>query len=324
MTDRILITGAAGFIGSHLADRLLKDGWRVMGIDNFDLFYERAIKEKNIMDSLENPAYQLLEGDIRDPDFVSHCFDEFKPGIIVHLAAKAGVRPSLIDPKACFDVNLTGTLNLLEMMKKKKIGKMIFASSSSVYGNNEKVPFCETDNVDFPISPYAASKKAGELLCHTYHHLYNLDIFCLRFFTVYGPRQRPDLAINKFTKSILKGQEIQLYGDGSTSRDYTHISDIIDGIILAIQKIKGFDIFNLGESKTVTLMNLVKTLEKFAGKQAYLRFLPLQEGDVIQTFADIGKARDKLEYNPKVDIETGLKDYIKWVKSVDLQEQVQQ
>lgn len=315
MPEKILITGAAGFIGSNLSDSLLKLGFRVMGIDNFDPYYDKEIKERNISSARANSNFIFKEGDIRDRDFIDDCFLNFNPGLIIHLAAKAGVRPSLRDPKGFYDVNVNGTLNILELIVKNRIGKMIFASSSSVYGNNRKVPFSETDNVDFPISPYAASKRAGELLCHTYHYLYNLDIFCLRFFTVYGPRQRPDLAIHKFTEGILKGIPIDIYGDGTSSRDYTHIKDIIDGICGAIDKLKGFDIFNLGESNTVPLLDLVKMLEKHLAKNATLNFLPIQDGDVFTTFADIRKARGKLEYNPGVDIETGLRDFIEWFKN---------
>jgi UDP-glucuronate 4-epimerase len=203
-------------------------------------------------------------------------------------------------------------------MKKCGIKKMIFASSSSVYGNNKKVPFSENDNVDFPISPYAASKKAGELLCHTFHHLYNLDIYCLRFFTVYGPRQRPDLAIHKFVKAILNKGVIYLYGDGTTSRDYTHIDDIIKGVMGAMKKVKGFDVFNLGEAKPVSLIDLVRLLEKSSGRKSHLKYLPMQEGDVIRTYADIAKARADLGYNPKIDIESGIKNYINWYREFNL------
>ena len=310
MKSRIFVTGAAGFIGSNLVDELLNNGNQVLGIDNFDPYYNRSIKELNIEDALRNPAYSFKEGDIKDCDFIHNSLSEFNPDVIVHLAAKAGVRPSLIDPQAYYDVNLTGTLNLLESMKKNKISRLIFASSSSVYGNNKKVPFSETDNVDFPISPYASSKKAGELLCHTYHHLYNFDIFCLRFFTVYGPRQRPDLAIHKFTKALLKDEVISLYGDGSTCRDYTHITDIVQGIKAAIEKVKGFEVFNLGESTTISLKELVAILEKYTGKKARIQYLPLQDGDVIQTFADISKAIKILKYNPVVDLNTGIKNYV--------------
>lgn len=318
MIERILVTGSAGFIGSNLADSFLKTGYKVMGIDNFDPFYERTIKERNIENAINNPGFQFMEGDIRDNDFIDKCFLDFKPDIIVHLAAKAGVRSSLIDPGLYFDVNVMGTLNVLEMMKKNKIRKMIFASSSSVYGNNKKVPFSENDNVDYPVSPYAASKKAGELLCHTYHHLYDLDIFCLRFFTVYGPRQRPDLAIFKFVKAILNKEVIYLYGDGTTSRDYTYIDDIIRGISGSIEKVKGFDIFNLGNAKPVSLIDLVRLLEKSTGLESNPKYVPMQEGDVLRTFADITKARAELDYNPETDLGAGIRNFLKWFTEVIL------
>jgi UDP-glucuronate 4-epimerase len=314
MTRRILITGAAGFIGSNLTDELLKNDFRVMGIDNFDPFYGREIKEANISGALRNSTFTFREGDIRDNEFLNRCFSGFEPDLVIHLAAKAGVRPSISDPGAYFDVNVNGTLNLLEVMRKKKTGRMLFASSSSVYGNNKKIPFSESDNVDYPISPYAASKKAGELLCHTYHHLYGMDIFCLRFFTVYGPRQRCDLAINKFTRALMNSETITLYGDGTTSRDYTFITDIVQGIKKAIEKVNGFDIFNFGESNAVSLTRLVSLLEENTGKKAVLKTLPLQEGDVIQTFADISKAKGILGYNPVIGIEIGIEKYVEWYK----------
>jgi UDP-glucuronate 4-epimerase len=315
MSGRILITGAAGFIGSNLTDDLLEKGFSVMGIDNFDSFYSREIKESNISAALKHRSFKFNEGDIRDAGFLDSCFSEFKPDTIVHLAAKAGVRPSIKDPASYFEVNVSGTLNLLEAMKRNSINRLLFASSSSVYGNNKKVPFAESDNVDFPVSPYAASKKAGELLCHTYHHLFNMDIFCLRFFTVYGPRQRCDLAINKFTRAILKGEPITLFGDGTTSRDYTHINDTIQGIEKALAYLKGFDIFNLGESDTISLSKLVSLLERSTGEKADINYLPLQEGDVLQTFADISKSKRILGYNPVVNIEDGIRNYIEWYRS---------
>jgi UDP-glucuronate 4-epimerase len=315
MKNRILVTGAAGFIGSNLIDTLLKSGDEVLGIDNFDAYYERTIKESNIEDAKKHKEFQFQEGDIRNASFLNDFFQQFNPDLVVHLAAKAGVRPSIVDPHGYYDVNVIGTLNLLEMMRKHNIKKLIFASSSSVYGNNSKVPFSETDVVDNPISPYAASKKAGELLCHTYHHLYNFDIYCLRFFTVYGPRQRPDLAIHKFTKALYGNDSIPFYGDGTTKRDYTHIDDIIQGITNSINLINhsgGHHIFNLGESKTISLIELVRLLEKFTARKAKLNYLPLQDGDVAQTFADISKAREILKYSPRISIEKGLEDFTKW------------
>jgi UDP-glucuronate 4-epimerase len=317
MSAKILISGAAGFIGSNLADDLLAKGFRIMGIDNFDSFYTRDIKETNISNALNHRLYSFLEGDIRDMEFLDRCFSDFRPDIIIHLAAKAGVRPSIKDPASYYSVNVNGTLNMLEAMRKNKIGRMLFASSSSVYGNNKKIPFAESDNVDFPVSPYAASKKAGELLCHTYHHLFNMDIFCLRFFTVYGPRQRPDLAINKFTRAILSNEPITLFGDGSSSRDYTHISDIVHGILRALEKLKGFDIFNFGESNAVSLIELVSLLESNTGKMANINFLPMQDGDVLRTFADISRAKRVLGYSPVVNIADGIRNYVEWVKFRD-------
>lgn len=314
MSEKILITGAAGFIGSSLADDLLAKGFSIMGIDNFDSFYTRDIKETNISNALKHNSYSFLEGDIRDMEFLDSCFSGFRPDIIIHLAAKAGVRPSIKDPASYYDVNVNGTLNMLEAMRKNKIGRMLFASSSSVYGNNKKIPFAESDNVDFPVSPYAASKKACELLCHTYHHLFDMDIFCLRFFTVYGPRQRPDLAINKFTRALLNDEPITLFGDGSSSRDYTHISDIIQGIEQAMENLKGFGIFNLGESNAISLKELVALLENSTGKKADIKYLPMQDGDVLRTFADISRAKSVLGYNPVVNIADGIRNYVEWLR----------
>ncbi|HBC78671.1 MAG TPA: epimerase [Bacteroidales bacterium] len=316
MSKRLIITGAAGFIGSSLSDSLLKNGLTVLGIDNFDTFYHRSIKERNIETALKSSSFKFMEGDIRDQDFLDRCFSDFRPDVIVHLAAKAGVRPSLIDPKLYLDVNVMGTINILEMMKKNNIRKMIFASSSSVYGNNRKIPFSENDCVDYPVSPYAASKKAGELLCHTYNHLFNLDIFCLRFFTVYGPRQRPDLAIHKFVNALLNDEVITLYGDGTSSRDYTYIDDIVRGISAAIERVKGYQIFNLGNSRPVELTSLVKLLEQSAGRSAHIKYLPMQDGDVERTFADISKAASGLGFNPEISFETGIKNYLKWFKEM--------
>jgi UDP-glucuronate 4-epimerase len=314
MSKKVLITGAAGFIGSSLADDLLAKGFSIMGIDNFDSFYTRDIKETNISNALKHNLYSFQEGDIRDMKFLDSCFSGFRPDIIIHLAAKAGVRPSIKDPASYYDVNVNGTLNMLEAMRKNKIGRMLFASSSSVYGNNKKIPFAESDNVDFPVSPYAASKKACELLCHTYHHLFDMDIFCLRFFTVYGPRQRPDLAINKFTRALLNDEPITLFGDGSTSRDYTHISDILQGIGQAMENLKGFGIFNLGESNAISLKELVALLENSTGKKADIKYLPMQDGDVLRTFADISRAKSVLGYNPVVNIADGISNYVEWVR----------
>ena len=310
-----LVTGGAGFIGSHFVDMLLSEGNNVTTIDNFDNFYSRDVKLKNIATALTFDTFQLVEGDIRDRKILDDLFSNNYFDVVVHLAAKAGVRPSIEDPEGYYDVNINGTLNILEAMKAYDIKKMIFASSSSVYGNNEKVPFSESDVVDFPISPYAATKKSGELLCHTYHHLYDFKINCLRFFTVYGPRQRPDLAINKFTKKIMNGETIEMFGDGTTKRDYTYIDDIIQGIKLAIDNLNGFEVFNLGESRTIMLKDLINLIENEIGEEAIIEKLPLQPGDVEQTYADISKARELLKYDPQYEIEEGIKNFIEWMKN---------
>ena len=308
----ILITGVAGFIGSHLAEKLLSKKNYIIGIDNFDKFYSIDIKRRNISGFSNDSNFMFYEGDIRNDKLLKEIFKENKIDAIVHLAAKAGVRPSISQPHEYYDVNINGTLNILETMKEFGVKKLVFASSSSVYGNNKKIPFSEDDNVDFPISPYAATKKSGELLCHTYHHLYNFDITCLRFFTVFGPRQRPDLAIHKFTDKILNGESIDVYGDGSTSRDYTYIEDIVDGVTKSISNLYGFNIFNLGESKTITLSAMIAVLEKCIGKKAIKNYLPMQEGDVITTFADITKTKNILGYSPVWEFDVGIREFVKW------------
>jgi len=310
--NTVLITGAAGFIGSHLCERLLDEGLSVVGLDNFDDFYDPQIKRDNISNCLKNKNFQLIEADIRDSTAMDKAVGSVE--IIVHLAAKAGVRPSIAEPLLYSDVNINGTMVLLEAANKHKVGKFIFASSSSVYGNNEKVPFSEDDNVDFPISPYAATKKACELICHTYHHLYRIDLTCLRFFTVYGPRQRPDLAIHKFAKLIEQDKPIPVYGDGSMMRDFTYIDDIIDGIIAAMKKCEGFNIYNLGESQPVTVNDLISAIEKALGKTAIREYLPLQPGDVNRTFADITKAARELGFNPSTPIPDGLAKFATWLR----------
>lgn len=310
-----LVTGGAGFIGSHLVDNLLGESHNVVVLDNFDQFYDKEIKLKNISSARTFDSFQLIEGDIRDRNILEEIFSENNIDVVVHLAAKAGVRPSIENSEEYYDVNINGTLNILETMKKFEVKNLIFASSSSVYGNNEKVPFSENDFVDNPISPYAATKKSGELICHTYHHLYDFKINCLRFFTVYGPRQRPDLAIHKFCKKIMNGESIQMFGDGSTKRDYTYIDDIIQGIKLSIENLSGFEVFNLGESRTIELKDLISMIEKEIGKKAVIDKLPLQPGDVEKTFADISKAKELLGYNPQFEIEAGIRNFIDWIKN---------
>jgi len=310
----ILITGGAGFIGSNLCEILLAEN-NVICIDNFNDYYSPIIKKENIKNFQLHKRFKLYEGDIRDKEYLNYIFSENNIDIIIHLAAMAGVRNSIEKPDLYFDVNLMGTLNVLEAMRNHNIINMIFASSSSVYGNNRTVPFSESDNIDSPISPYAASKKSCELLCYTYHHLYNFNITCLRFFTVYGPKQRPDLAIYQFTKALFEDLPINIYGDGKIMRDYTHIKDIIQGIILSIKHLDGYDIFNLGESVSISVIDLVKLLEKYTGEIAKIRFLPIQPGDAIQTYADVTKAKLLLGYSPMVNLEDGLNDFIGWYKS---------
>ena len=312
---KYLVTGGAGFIGSHLIDRLLSDGHSVICIDNFDNFYDPSIKWQNIKYALKNKNFKLIQGDIRDKSILKSCFKKNEIDIVIHLAARAGVRPSIEQPELYYDVNVIGTLRLLETMREFNIKKMIFASSSSVYGNNKKVPFSETDNVNFPISPYAATKKAGELLCYTYHHLYNFDVFCLRLFTVYGPRQRPEMAIHLFTRNLLEDKPIKMFGDGSSKRDYTFIDDIIDGIIASLETLKGYEIINLGESKTISLANLISIIEKITSKNACIEKLSVQPGDVLITYADISKAKNLLGYNPNISIEQGIRQFVDWINN---------
>jgi UDP-glucuronate 4-epimerase len=311
----ILVTGSAGFIGSHVCEHFIKAENSVIGIDNFDDFYPRSFKELNLSGLKKNTQFQFHNADIRDSKKLNEIFAENKVEVVIHLAAKAGVRPSIDSIAEYYDVNVNGTVSLLEAMKKNNVNKMIFASSSSIYGNNPKVPFSESDIVDNPISPYASTKKSGELLCHVYHHLFDFDITCLRFFTVYGPRQRPDLAIHKFTRLINAGNPIPFYGDGGTSRDYTYIEDIIDGIECSLNQLSGYRVYNLGESKVITLKYLVEMIEQNLGKNAILKKLPLQQGDVNRTFADISKAKLEIGYNPKVDFQTGIREFVKWFKN---------
>jgi UDP-glucuronate 4-epimerase len=315
---KILITGAAGFIGSHTCESLIKNGNSIIGVDNFDPFYSSKLKELNLEQLNQNNNFRFYKADIRDDKVLNQIFSSNQVDVVIHLAAKAGVRPSIESISEYYDVNINGTVSLLESMRKNGIKKMVFASSSSIYGNNQKVPFSEDDRVDNPISPYASTKKSGELLCHVYSHLYNFDITCLRFFTVYGPRQRPDLAIHKFTKLIQENKPIPFYGDGSSSRDYTYIEDIVNGISCALNHLEGYKIYNLGESKVITLKKLVEVIETILGKKAMLNQLPMQQGDVSRTFADISKARAEIGYNPAYDFETGMKKFVDWYKAMSV------
>ena len=312
----LLITGGAGFIGSHLVDRLLaSDVERITVVDDFNDFYNPSIKHDNIREHLKDPRYSIHEIDIRDGAALNQVFSDSNFDCMVHLAARAGVRPSLSEPQLYTETNINGTVNLLELARQHNIKQFVFGSSSSVYGINAKVPFSEDDPIRQPISPYAATKGAGELLCHTYSHLYGLRCVCLRFFTVYGPRQRPDLAIHKFAKLISQHKPIPVFGDGTTRRDYTYIDDIIDGVTAAIDYDKSnYEVINLGESRTVELRELITLLEKELDTHAIIERQPPQPGDLPQTFADVSKARELLNYQPKTQIEDGLHRFVEWFR----------
>jgi UDP-glucuronate 4-epimerase len=333
-----LVTGGSGFIGSHLVEELLKHGHSVINIDNFDDFYDYKVKIKNTLDSagknidfefsdkqndIENlisisksERYTLYYQDIRDKKGLEGILNKHHINLIIHLAALAGVRPSIERPLEYEEVNVRGTMNLWELCNQFGIKKFVCASSSSVYGNNEKIPFSESDSVDQPISPYAATKKCGEILGHVYHSLYGIDMIQLRFFTVYGPRQRPDLAIHKFTKLISEDQEIPFYGDGNTARDYTYIDDIIDGILKSIHYLENnskiYEIINLGESEVINLSEMLSVIEKNLDKIATKKILPLQQGDVQKTNADITKARNLIGYEPTTNFQNGTKKFVEW------------
>ena len=313
----ILVTGGAGFIGSHLVDRLQGEGdWNVTVVDDFNDFYDPSIKHANVAAYLASPNFKLIEADIRDFRALESAFSEAKFDCVVHLAARAGVRPSLREPRLYVETNVNGTLNLLELARAHGIKQFVFGSSSSVYGINKKVPFSEDDPIFNTISPYAATKAAGELLCHSYAHLYDIRIVCLRFFTVYGARQRPDLAIHKFAKLISAAQPIPVFGDGTTRRDYTYIDDVIQGVRAAIDyDASNYEIINLGESRTVELRELISLLEAALGQHAEIDRQPPQPGDVPQTFADITKARRLLGYNPQTQIEEGIQKFVEWYRN---------
>lgn len=309
---RILVTGGAGFIGSHLCEFLLNRGDQVVAIDCLNTYYDPAIKRRNLQSALAHKNFTFVEADILDEKALPALFDRHGLDVVVHLAARAGVRPSLEQPLLYEEVNCRGTLLLLEQMRKRGIRRFVFASSSSVYGNVKEVPFREDARIDKPVSPYAATKAAGELYCHNYFHLYGISATALRFFTVCGPRQRPDMAIHKFTTLIDAGKPLPFYGDGSTSRDYTYYADIVQGVVGAIDHDLGFEILNLGESRCTTLAQLVAMIEQGLGKKAILDHQPMQPGDVTITFADISKARRLIGYNPTTAIEKGVEQFIQW------------
>ena len=317
MKKGVLVTGGAGFIGSHLCQRLLQEGYKVVCLDNFDPYYDPAIKRRNLEEikaTKEAKGFEFVRGDIRDKALLDDIFRRSSVDLIIHLAARAGVRPSIQQPLLYEEVNVAGTLNLLEACREFGVRDFLFGSSSSVYGTNRKVPFAEDDPLEAMISPYAVTKRAGEIFCFAYHHLYGLNISCLRFFTVYGPRQRPEMAIHKFARLIDEGEKIPLYGDGTSRRDYTYIDDIIDGIMGAMRHLKGYDIFNLGESQTTPLRKLISLIEEALGKKAIVEQLPDQPGDVPITYADITKARRLLGYAPRVNVEEGIARFARWFR----------
>lgn len=312
MPKKILVTGGAGFIGSSLSQRLVEMEEEVIAFDNFNSFYSPLIKRRNIEQLINKKNFKLIEGDILDTKLVESVLMEYKVDTVVHLAALAGVRPSIEEPFVYQKVNIEGTLNLLQLSCKYNIERFVFASSSSVYGNNTKLPAKEDDPTMEPVSIYGATKKAGELLCYTYYHLYRLNITCLRYFTVYGPRQRPDMAIHKFTRLIYRGEPVPMYGDGSSIRDYTYIEDIIDGTVRAIERCSGYEIYNLGRGETVKLIDLINIIGESLGQKPIINQLPPQPGDVDATFADISKAKTELGYNPQTSIDKGVEEFVKW------------
>jgi UDP-glucuronate 4-epimerase len=318
-----LVTGGAGFIGSHLAGRLLQNGWRVLIFDSFDPYYDPAIKRANVQrlkSSHSAGGLTVVEGDVRSPQDLQAAFALGPVDLVAHLAALVGVRPSLLRPVDYHDVNVGGSLHVLQACREHRVSTVLFASSSSVYGGNKKIPFAETDDTSLSISPYAATKKAGEVYAHVFSHLYGMRIAALRFFTVYGPCQRPDLAIHRFVKKLEAGQALPFYGDGRASRDYTYVDDIVDGIMqaqgwLSAQTGACFEVFNLGNSRPVSLADLVRMLERITGKRADLERLPPQPGDMENTFADLAKSRRMLGYEPKVSLETGLTRFVDWFRT---------
>jgi UDP-glucuronate 4-epimerase len=314
---RFVVTGAAGFIGSHVVDALLRRGAEVVGIDNFDDFYDSALKRGNVTWASTQPAYALVEGDIRDPRSLDEAFSPGAVSAVIHLAARAGVRPSIVNPQLYDSVNVGGTTAVLEQARRHGTKQIIFGSSSSVYGATSPVPFAEGSPADRPSSPYAATKRSGEIACYAYHHLYGMDITCLRFFTVYGPRQRPEMAIHRFTRLIDHGQTVDLYGDGDSRRDYTFVDDVVDGVMRALYRPNGYRIYNLGTTRTTRLRELVEMIA--ARLNAPLRVVPMpdQPGDVPITFADIELAARELGYHPSTPIETGLDRFVLWYRRTD-------
>jgi UDP-glucuronate 4-epimerase len=322
---KVIVTGGAGFIGSHLCQLLASQGHTVVAIDNLDPFYDPALKRQNLACAMAQNPFRLVEADIRDLDtttaLVTDAVEGDSADVLVHLAARAGVRPSLADPMLYSRVNVDGTVAMLELARRLEIGRFVFGSSSSVYGDSARIPFVEHDGADRPISPYAATKRAGELLCHTYHHLFGLSVVCLRFFTVYGPRQRPDLAIHRFADLLSRGEPIPMFGDGTSERDYTYVDDITAGIEGAIEYLRRrdavFEIVNLGGSRTTSLKRLISLVADAFATEPVLEFCPPQPGDVRRTFADVTKAETLFGYRPEVPIEEGIARFARWFRSRD-------
>lgn len=312
---RVLVTGAAGFIGSTLVERLLRDGCRVVGFDSFDPFYPAEQKHRNLEVALDHDDYSLVQGDIRDAEALARAFDPGPVDGVVHLAALAGVRPSLERPVEYTDVNVNGSARVFDAAVARGGPTVVFASSSSVYGEREDGPFRESDPVERPISPYAATKKAGELLAHSFHHAHGLGVVCARIFTAYGPRQRPDLAIRKFAERMLAGQPIPVYGDGSSLRDFTYVDDLVDGLIRGLGH-PGYAVLNFGAGRKISVLDVVKKLEGALGVPAEIEWLPPQTGDVKRTWADIGAARETLGYAPQVDFDEGIRRFVAWLRSI--------
>lgn len=310
----VLLTGGAGFIGSHLGERLLALGHHVTCLDELNDFYDPDLKRENLTKALANPAYRFVKGSILDADLLDDLFGTSAFDAVLHLAAWAGVRPSIQRPALYCEVNISGTLELLERCVRHRVPRMVFASSSSVYGGRTEVPFRETDAVSRPVSPYAMTKAAGELLAHTYHHLHGLDVFCLRYFTVYGPRQRPEMAIHSFCRSVLAGTPITMFGDGSSSRDYTYVEDAVEATVLALERCKGFEILNVGGENPIRLDALVELIGRSAGIEPRIVRQPDQPGDVPRTYADVARARAVLGWSPAVGIEEGVSRTLAWLR----------
>jgi UDP-glucuronate 4-epimerase len=315
-TGRTLVTGGAGFIGSHVVEALLAKGCRVICVDNFDSFYDPAIKRENLRKAGTHPHFVLVEADIRDRDAMQRLFRSHQITRVFHAAARAGVRPSVVDPLLYEDVNVRGTIVLLEAARGQPISTFVFSSSSSVYGGLESVPFSEAAPDLRPISPYAATKLAGEQICYTYHHLYGFPITCLRFFTAYGPRQRPEMAIHRFVRLIDEGQPIPVYGDGKARRDFTYIDDIVQGVVAALDRSLPYEVINLGEAATIELSEVIGLIEQALGKKASIEYLPAQQGDVPLTYADVTKARRLLGYQPTTPVKDGIQRFVKWYRAI--------